>query len=96
MTASPSRRPEKLASRNRPLRIWSIRGCVSNEEGSHVEVFSHIVMIGFVRFSSFFSTSRNRLVRSIIVVTLAGPYFCRNWMRSPSHVWIPPSVQAFF
>ncbi len=41
-------------------------------------------MIGLVRFFSFFSTRRKRLVRSIIVVTFAGPYFCRNSTRSHS------------
>lgn len=50
--------------------------------GRGVSAWAICAMIGLVRFSSFFSATRKRLVRSIIVVTLAGPYFCRNSTRS--------------
>jgi hypothetical protein len=35
-------------------------------------------MIGLARFSGFLKTTRNRLNRSTIVVTLAGPNFWRK------------------
>lgn len=41
-------------------------------------------MIGFARFSGFRSTTRNLLSRSTIVVTFAGPNFCRKSTRSAS------------
>jgi len=52
-------------------------------------------MTGFVRLFAFFSSTVERLTRSTREVTLVWPSDCLNSIKSPSHVWIPRSVQAF-
>jgi len=50
-------------------------------------------MMGFLRFSGLRRTTTNRLRRSTIVVTLAGPNFWRKWTKSVDHLAALPAAQ---